>query len=74
MARNGLGLGLVGLGVILILGAIACMVMLFMPITTTTKNTGTNIKWYVLGMLVGLFGGAVSLTISGDDKYQKKNQ
>lgn len=66
MARNGLGLGLVGLGIILVLGAIVCIAMIFIP----SNSRNDNMKFYVFGIIVGLLGGIIMITISGD--YQKK--
>lgn len=66
MARNGMGLGLLRLGIILVLGAIVCIAMIFIP----SNSRNDNMKFYVFGIIVGLLGGIIMITISGD--YQKK--
>ncbi len=66
MARNGMGLGLLGLGILLVLGAIVCAVMMFIP----SSNRNDNMKLYVFGLIAGGIGGGF-LIIKSDD-YQKK--
>lgn len=66
MARNGMGLGLLGLGIILVLGAIVCMVMVFIPSNSRNANMG----FYVFGFIAGCIGGGIMILVSSD--YQKK--